>query len=110
LPFPFAGNKRKLPFLLVPFSVCRILEMCMETWTYRHGYGDIETWGHGSRDMETWKHGNMETWRHHTENGKRKPKQFSLIRLPFAPHPNGSWSFVHLLTKKQTEVICLQTD
>ncbi len=43
-------------------------------------------------------------------NGKRKPRQFSLIRLPFAHRANGSSSFVCLLTKKQTEVIHLQTD
>ncbi len=35
---------------------------------------------------------------------KRKPKQFYLIRLPFAHHTNGNLSFVRLLTKKQTEV------
>ncbi len=45
------------------------------------------------------------------EDGKRKPKRFSLIRLPFAHRTNTvSLSFVHLLTKKQTEVVRLQTD
>jgi hypothetical protein len=44
------------------------------------------------------------------ENGKRKPRQFFLIRLPFAHHANGSVSFIRLFTKKQTEVIRLQTD
>ncbi len=38
------------------------------------------------------------------------PSQFSLIRLPFAHHANGNLSFVHLFTKKQTEVIHLQTE
>ncbi len=40
--------------------------------------------------------------------GKRKPRRFSLIRLPFALCANVSLPFVHLLTKKQTEVIRLQ--
>ncbi len=45
-----------------------------------------------------------------TENGKQKPRQFFLIRLLFSNSANGSLSFVRLLTKKQTEVISLQTD
>ncbi len=66
--------------------------------------GDLETWRHG--DLETWIHGDMdmETWRHQTKNGKRKPRQFSLICFPFAHHVNVSLSFVRLLTKKQTKV------
>jgi hypothetical protein len=43
-------------------------------------------------------------------NGKRKPRQFSLIRSAFVHHANGSLTFVRLVTKKQTEVIRLQTD
>jgi hypothetical protein len=43
-------------------------------------------------------------------NGKRKPRRFSLIRLPFANCANASLSFVCLLTKKQTEFVRLQTD
>jgi hypothetical protein len=43
-------------------------------------------------------------------NGKLKPRQFSLIRLPFDHHANRSLSFVCLLTKKQMEVIRLQTE
>jgi hypothetical protein len=39
------------------------------------------------------------------ENGKQKPWQFFLIRLPFPYRSNGSLLFVHLLTKKETEVI-----
>ncbi len=35
---------------------------------------------------------------------KRKPRRFTLFRLPFAHHASGRWSFVRLLTKKQTEV------
>jgi hypothetical protein len=34
-------------------------------------------------------------------NGKRKPRRFSLIRLPFAHCRNGSLFFVRLLAKKQ---------
>jgi hypothetical protein len=32
---------------------------------------------HGDMDMETWRHGDI-------KHGKRKPRRFSLIRLPFA--------------------------
>jgi hypothetical protein len=59
----------------------------------------------------------METCRHadsrhedmdmETSNGKWKPRQFFLIRLPFAHRANGSLSFVRLLTKKQKKVIRL---
>jgi hypothetical protein len=41
---------------------------------------------------------------------KRKSRQFSLIHLPFAHREYGRLSFVRLFTKKQTEVIRLQTD
>ncbi len=44
-----------------------------------------------------------------TENGKQNPRRFSLIHFLFA-HCNGSLSIVHLLTKKQREVICFQMD
>jgi hypothetical protein len=43
------------------------------------------------------------------ENGKWKPRRFPLFRLPFAHRAKGHWPFVRLVTKKQTEVICLQT-
>jgi hypothetical protein len=43
-----------------------------------------------------------------TEN--RIPGQFSLIHLPFAHQANRSLLFICLFTKKQMEVICLQTD
>jgi hypothetical protein len=43
-------------------------------------------------------------------NGKQKPRRFSLIRLPFSHHANGSLSFLRLLTKEQREVIRLQMD
>jgi hypothetical protein len=33
----------------------------METWAWRYGDGDMETW---RQEIETWKHGNMETWKH----------------------------------------------
>jgi hypothetical protein len=40
-----------------------------ETWTWRHGHGDIDmetwTWRHGSEEMD------METW-NLKKNGKRK--------------------------------------
>ncbi len=44
-----------------------------------------------------------------TENRKRSQRRFFLICLPFAHCANRSLSFVHLLIKKQTEVIRLQT-
>jgi hypothetical protein len=88
--------------------------MGMDTW--RHG--DIETW---RLEMETWKHeemetlrhGNIETWRHgdieqKMENEKRKPVQFSLIRLPCCHRANRSLLLVRLLTKTQMEVIHFQ--
>jgi hypothetical protein len=43
-----------------------------------------------------------------TKNGS--PGKFSIIRLPFVNRANGSLLFVRLLTKKQTEDICLKTD
>ncbi len=43
-----------------------------------------------------------------TENGK--PKRLYLFCLPSADLADGGLSFVRLLTKKQTEVIRLQTD
>ncbi len=43
-------------------------------------------------------------------NGKWKPRLVPLILIPFADRANGSLSFVCVITKKQTEVFCLQTD
>jgi hypothetical protein len=43
------------------------------------------------------------------QNAKPKPRQFSLILLPFAHHANGSLLFVHLLTKKKSKLICKLT-
>jgi hypothetical protein len=63
--------------------------------------------------MGTWRHGDTETQRRgdmEKSSGKRKTSRFSLIRLPFAHRAKGSLLFVRLLTKKQTEVIRLQTD
>jgi hypothetical protein len=90
----------------------------VETW--RHGQGKH---GYGDMDMEswTWSHGHMESWNYckilgnsdfltKILDGKRKPRRFSSIRSLFAHHANGSLSFAHLLTKKQTEVIPLQMD
>jgi hypothetical protein len=45
-----------------------------------------------------------------TENGNGSPGDFPLSIYPFANWANGSLSFVRLLTKKQMEVIRLQTD
>ncbi len=43
-------------------------------------------------------------------NGKWKPRQFSLISLPFAHCVNGCLLFVRLLMRKETQGIHLQTD
>jgi hypothetical protein len=45
-------------------------------------------------------------------NGKQKwkPRRFSKIRLPFVHRANESLMLFHLLMKKQTEVIPLQTE
>jgi hypothetical protein len=72
----------------------------------------METWRHRDGDMETCRHADMQTCRHEdmdmkTSNGKWKPRQFFLIRLPFTHRANGSLSFVRLLTKKQKKVIRL---
>ncbi len=45
-----------------------------------------------------------------TENGKRKPWQFFLIRLPLAHHARVSLLLIHMLTNKRKEVIPLQTE
>jgi hypothetical protein len=42
-------------------------------------------------------------------NGKRKPRRFFLIRLPFAHHANGSLLFVRLFTKKKKISVCRRT-
>jgi hypothetical protein len=47
----------------------------------------------------------MEKWRHGHGHGKRQHRRFSLIRLPFDHRAYGRLLSVHLLTKKQTEVI-----
>jgi hypothetical protein len=54
--------------------------------------------------------GNSEVGQKKTRNGKRTFRQFSLICLPFAHTANGRLSFIRLLTKKQIEVIRLETD
>jgi hypothetical protein len=50
-------------------------------------YGEMETWRQGHGDMD------METRRHQMENEKRKPRRFSLIRLPFAHRAKNCFSF-----------------
>jgi hypothetical protein len=72
----------------------------------------MKTWKHGDMDMET-RHGDMEVkyWgilafyekKIKRETGSENPGNFC---LPFAHRVNRSLS----LPKKQTKVICLQTD
>jgi hypothetical protein len=102
LPFSFSVCGKQTEAAVSSISFLRLLNS-----------GDIEAWRHGS--METQWHGDTVACRHghgdiklKKENGS--PADFSLIKLPFAYHANESLSFVCLLTKKQTEVIRLQTD
>jgi hypothetical protein len=94
----------------------------METWTWRHGHGDMDMetrtlrHGHGDMDMETWtwRHGqgdmDRETWRQ--GDIKRRTEAQAIFPNPFTicHRANRSLLFVPLLTKKQTEVIRLQPD
>jgi hypothetical protein len=81
--FPFAANKWDV--------FCLWNSGNMETWTWRHGGGDIDMetwrWRHGdgvmeieawkhrgiktwrNGDMETWRYEDMERWRYQMENG-----------------------------------------
>ncbi len=119
-PFPFFVCSKWTEVAIFSFFLFLFEEFLKhgDKETKRHGdggmeHGDIDTrhgnmekWSHRDMDMETW------TWilKNQTEYGKRKPRLFSLIHLPFAHRANGSLSFVCLLTKNQTEVIPLQTD
>jgi hypothetical protein len=118
--FRLQQTNGSLPF---PFSVCRKQKevgiFCLFRFPFAEfrKLGDMKTWRHEDGDMKTWRHrhGDMETWRYEdmdmeSSNGKRKNRQFSLTRLPFAHRANGSLSSVGLLVKTPTEVICLQTD
>jgi hypothetical protein len=62
--------------------------------------------------MKTWLQGDTETWKHGHEDIKRKTeaKAIFLNPLTFAHCANGSLSFVRSFTKKEMEVIHLQTD
>jgi hypothetical protein len=94
LPFPFPSAANKWKFTVTVFYLPR--------------HGDMEIRKHG--EMEMWRRRDLEIWTWKHQNGKPMPRQFFLILLPFAHRENGSLSFVCLLTKKQTEVILLQTD
>ncbi len=60
--------------------------------------------------MEKWRHGDMKTWRQGDIKWKTEAQEiFPNPFITFAHCANVSLSFVRLLTKKQTEVICLQT-
>jgi hypothetical protein len=62
---------------------------------------ETKTWKHGT--MEAWRHTDMKTYRH-TDIKRKKEVQAILLNL----FTGGS--FVRLMTKKQMEVIHLQTD
>jgi hypothetical protein len=71
-------------------------------------HGDKAKGGHGIKILV-----NSHVLQQKQSDGKRKPQQFFIIRLPFAHRANGSLFvclFFRLLTKKQTEVIRLQID
>jgi hypothetical protein len=59
--FPFAENKRKLPF-----SVRAVFQLRnsgnVEAWTWRHRNMEAWRWRHGN--IETWRCEYMEKWRH----------------------------------------------
>jgi hypothetical protein len=76
--FPFVANKRKLPF-----SVCGTLE----TWRWRTENGDM--------GMET-------------SNRKQKTEPQAIFSIRLLIWQNGSFLFVRLLMKKQTQVNRLQ--
>jgi hypothetical protein len=63
-------------------------------------------WIHRDMDMEI-RHGHGDN---HMGNVKQKPRQFSLIQIPFLILVNGSLLFVPLLTKKQKENIRLKPE
>jgi hypothetical protein len=77
----------------------------MEKKTWKHGDIDMGVWKYG--EMETWRQGNgdmdMETWRHQMENGKRKPRRFSSIRLPFAHRAKNCLSFCPFVDEETYE-------
>jgi hypothetical protein len=62
--------------------------------------------------MEKWRHGDMRHGRGDMETSNRKWRKeaWAIFLNPFAHCANGSLSFVRLLAKKQTEVICKQTE
>ncbi len=106
--FAFAVNERKWPFSVISFfcsrnswnmETKRLRDMEMEAW--KHGdiytrHGNMEKWSHRDMYMETW------TWnfKKSMEYGKRKPRLFFFIYLPFAHCANGNLLFVCLLAKK----------
>jgi hypothetical protein len=75
----------------------------METWTWRHGHGDMDM----VQTVELKYRGILTFQQQKMENGTQA---IFLIHLTFAHRANGSLSFVRLLTKKQMEVIHLQTE
>ncbi len=105
-PFPFAANKRKFTV-----SVFRIY-----IYIHIHKYINVHTHIH-IHIQYTHMHIYIYTYHIYTHiyvcicaavsNGKRKPRRFSFIRLMFAHRSNGSLSFVCLLSKNQTEDVCL---
>ncbi len=93
----------------------------METWTWKHGdvdngHGDMDNghgkkYGHGDMDLETGHGGrDIETWAWRVGHGDMDTRRFFKIHLKVARRANGTLTFVRLLTKKQTKVICVQTD
>ncbi len=78
--FPFAENKRKLPFSVRSF-ICLRNSGNVETWAWRHEY--METWRHGVMVTWRWRPGDMEiwTWRQQTENGSLNDFPESVYRL-----------------------------
>jgi hypothetical protein len=104
-PIPFSVCSKQTE---VQFSISSFFYLWngrnVETWTWRHGDGDMETWKHGG--METWRHGDMDM---ETSNGKTEAQAIFLNLFTICSSYKRKF-VVCLLTKKQTEVIRVQTD
>jgi hypothetical protein len=79
--FPFAANLRKLPFSVYIYWMLTYTYVYLYIYIYLYLYICVAI-----------------------SNRKRKPRRFSLIRLPFAHCANGSSSFVRLFMKKKPKL------
>ncbi len=102
--FPFAANKRKFALSANRVAVFAQFRIRLP----KHGEIDIGTWKHGGKETRRHRLWYMET--HHIENGKRKPRRFSLISWPFAHRTNGSfYLYICWRRSKRKLSICQRT-